>query len=58
MVPLLPDETDLLGGLEGGIPIVDVLQCEGPGARALRAQAAKTYGTCKLAEGPAVTGVG
>jgi orotate phosphoribosyltransferase len=57
MVPLLPDDTDLLGGLEmGGIPIVTVLSAQsGLPALFVRKQA-KTYGTCKLAEGPDVAG--
>src|SRR3954470_1833904 len=57
MVPILPDDTDLLGGLEmGGIPIVTVLSAQsGLPALFVRKQA-KTYGTCKLAEGPDVAG--
>src|SRR4029079_18489990 len=50
MVPLLPRDTDLLGGLEmGGIPIVTVVSAQtGLPALFVRKQA-KTYGTCKLA---------
>jgi orotate phosphoribosyltransferase len=57
MVHLVPADTELLGGLElGGIPIVTVLSAEtGLPALFVRKQA-KTYGTCKLAEGPAVSG--
>jgi orotate phosphoribosyltransferase len=57
MTSLLPDGTDLLGGLEmGGIPIVTVLSAHtGLPALFVRKQA-KTYGTCKLAEGPDVAG--
>jgi orotate phosphoribosyltransferase len=57
MVPLLPRDTDLLGGLEmGGIPIVTVVSAQtGLPALFVRKQA-KTYGTCKLAEGPDVAG--
>jgi orotate phosphoribosyltransferase len=57
MAPLLPDDTDLLGGLEmGGIPIVTSLSARtGRPALFVRKQA-KTYGTCKLAEGPEVAG--
>jgi len=57
MVPLLPRDTDLLGGLEmGGIPIVTVVSAQtGRPALFVRKQA-KTYGTCKLAEGPDVAG--
>jgi orotate phosphoribosyltransferase len=57
MAPLLPEGTELLGGLEmGGIPIVTVLSSRtGLPALFVRKQA-KTYGTCKLAEGPDVAG--
>ena len=57
MVGLLPDDVDLLGGLEmGGIPIVTALSARtGLPALFVRKQA-KTYGTCKLAEGPDVAG--
>jgi len=57
MTTLLPEGTDLLGGLEmGGIPIVTVLSAQtGLPALFVRKQA-KTYGTCKLAEGPDVAG--
>lgn len=52
MIPLLPGQTDLLGGLElGGVPIAAVLsQLTGIPALFVRKQA-KTYGTCRLAEG-------
>ena len=61
MVPLLPEDVDLpghlLGGLEmGGIPIVTALSARtGLPALFVRKQA-KEYGTCKLAEGPDVSG--
>ena len=57
MVGLLPDDVDLIGGLEmGGIPIVTALSAQtGLPALFVRKQA-KTYGTCKLAEGPDVAG--
>ena len=57
MEPLLPEGTELLGGLElGGIPIVTVLSARtGLPALFVRKEA-KTYGTCKLAEGPDVAG--
>ena len=57
MVPLLPQETALLGGLElGGIPIVTMLSSL-TGHRSLFVRkSAKEYGTCKLAEGPEVAG--
>ncbi|MGH3372711.1 MAG: orotate phosphoribosyltransferase [Nocardioidaceae bacterium] len=57
MVERVPDDTELLGGLElGGIPIVTVLSSRtGLPALFVRKQA-KEYGTCKLAEGPDVAG--
>lgn len=57
MVRLVPPEVDLLGGLElGGVPIATVLsQVTGIPALFVR-KAAKTYGTCRLAEGANVAG--
>ncbi len=57
MVPLLPADTELLGGLElGGVPIATAVSARtGLPALFVRKQA-KTYGTCKLAEGPPVEG--
>jgi orotate phosphoribosyltransferase len=57
MVQLLPHDTELLGGLElGGIPIATMVSSlTGHPALFVRKQA-KTYGTCKLAEGPDVAG--
>ena len=57
MEPLLPDDVDLIGGLEmGGIPLVTALSARtGLPALFVRKQA-KEYGTCKLAEGPDVAG--
>jgi len=57
LVDLLPEGTELLGGLEmGGIPVVTMLSARtGLPALFVRKQA-KTYGTCKLAEGPDVNG--
>ncbi len=57
MEPLLPEDTELLGGLElGGVPIATVLAARtGLPALFVRKEA-KTYGTCKLAEGPDVAG--
>ncbi|WP_030483896.1 orotate phosphoribosyltransferase [Nocardioides aequoreus] len=57
MEPLLPEGTELLGGLElGGVPIATVLAARtGLPALFVRKEA-KTYGTCKLAEGPDVAG--
>jgi orotate phosphoribosyltransferase len=57
MVPLLPHGTDLLGGLEmGGIPIVTVVSAQSRLPALFVRKEAKTYGTCKLAEGPQVAG--
>ncbi len=57
MVGLVPEGTELLGGLElGGVPIATVLSARtGLPALFVRKQA-KEYGTCKLAEGPDVAG--
>ena len=57
MVALVPDGTELLGGLElGGVPIATVLSARtGLPSLFVRKQA-KEYGTCKLAEGPDVAG--
>lgn len=53
MVELLPEDAELLGGLElGGVPLATALSARtGLPALFVRKQA-KTYGTCKLAEGP------
>jgi orotate phosphoribosyltransferase len=57
MVPLLPHGSELLGGLEmGGIPIVTVLSAQTRIPALFVRKQAKTYGTCKLAEGPDVAG--
>jgi orotate phosphoribosyltransferase len=57
MVSLLPDDTELLGGLElGGIPLVTIVSSlTGHPALFVR-KAAKQYGTRKLAEGPPAAG--
>jgi orotate phosphoribosyltransferase len=57
MVDLVPEDTDLLGGLElGGVPLATVLSTlTGHPALFVRKKA-KEYGTCKLAEGPDVAG--
>ena len=56
MLPLLPSHLDALAGLElGGIPIAVALsQLSGVPTRFVRKQA-KTYGTCRLAEGGEIT---
>jgi len=57
MVPLVPRDTDLLGGLElGGVPIATMVSAlTGLPAVFVRKQA-KTYGTRRLAEGAEVAG--
>ncbi|WP_154793472.1 orotate phosphoribosyltransferase [Occultella kanbiaonis] len=57
MVDLLPEGTELLGGLElGGVPIATMVSAKtGLPALFVRKEA-KEYGTCKLAEGPDVAG--
>jgi len=57
MTGLVPDGTELLGGLElGGVPIATMLSARvGLPALFVRKKA-KEYGTCKLAEGPDVDG--
>jgi orotate phosphoribosyltransferase len=57
LAPLVPDGTQALAGLElGGVPLAVALgQVTGLPVRFVR-KAAKTYGTCKLAEGGDVGG--
>ena len=53
MVELVPEGTELLGGLEmGGIPIATVLSGRTGLPALFVRKKAKEYGTCKLAEGP------
>ncbi len=57
MRPLLPEGTELLGGLElGGVPIATVLSARTSLPALFVRKEAKRYGTCKLAEGPDVAG--
>jgi orotate phosphoribosyltransferase len=58
LVPLVPDGTEVLAGLElGGVPIATVLsQLTGIPAAFVRKEA-KTYGTCRLAEGGPIEGL-
>jgi len=55
--PLIPAGTDVLAGLElGGVPLATMLsQVTGLPAAFVRKQA-KTYGTCRLAEGAEIDG--
>jgi orotate phosphoribosyltransferase len=57
LVPLLPPGTDALAGLElGGVPLATMLsQLTGLPALFVRKEA-KTYGTCRLAEGGELEG--
>ncbi len=57
MVDLLPEGTELLGGLElGGVPIATVVSARTGLPALFVRKKAKEYGTCKLAEGPDVAG--
>jgi orotate phosphoribosyltransferase len=57
MVPLVPEGTQLLGGLElGGVPIATVLSARTSLPALFVRKQAKEYGTCKLAEGADVEG--
>ncbi len=57
MLDLVPEDTELLGGLElGGVPIVTVLSSRTALPALFVRKKAKEYGTCKLAEGPDVAG--
>jgi orotate phosphoribosyltransferase len=57
MMGLVPPDTDLLGGLElGGVPIATMLSARTRIPALFVRKHAKEYGTCKLAEGPAVAG--
>jgi orotate phosphoribosyltransferase len=57
LVPLVPGDTEALAGLElGGVPIATVLsQLTGIPVYFVRKEA-KTYGTCRLAEGGDIEG--
>lgn len=57
MVALVPDGTELLGGLElGGVPIATAVSARTMLPALFVRKLAKEYGTCKLAEGPEVSG--
>ena len=57
LAPLVPSDTEVLGGLElGGIPIATLVsQLTGVPAAFIRKEA-KTYGTCRYAEGADIEG--
>ncbi len=55
MKPLIPENTEILAGLEmGGIPVATALSIESGINAAFVRKKAKEYGTCKLAEGSTV----
>ncbi|MCB0422820.1 MAG: orotate phosphoribosyltransferase, partial [Bdellovibrionales bacterium] len=57
MVPMLPHDTEVLGALEmGGIPLATAISIETGIPMCFVRKEAKTYGTCKLAEGADFTG--
>ena len=52
IVPLLPTDTQVLGGLElGGVPIATIVSAQTGLPTIFVRKEAKTYGTCRLAEG-------
>ncbi len=57
LIQVVPQDTELLGGLEmGGVPIATMISAiTGTPALFVRKEA-KAYGTCKLAEGPPYAG--
>ena len=57
MLPMIPDGTDMLAGLEmGGLAIATALSLASGLPVLFVRKKAKDYGTCKLAEGPDVAG--
>lgn len=57
LVPLVPDTVDALAGLEtGGIPLAVILSQRTGHPTLFVRKEAKSYGTCKLAEGGEVDG--
>ena len=55
--PLLPDDTEVLAGLElGGVPIATALSLRTGIPAAFVRKEAKTYGTAQLAEGAVIVG--
>jgi orotate phosphoribosyltransferase len=58
LAPLVPSAIDALAGLEmGGIPIATMLSAVSGTPACFVRKAAKTYGTCQLAEGLDVAGL-
>lgn len=57
LVPLVPEGTEMLAGLEmGGLAIVTALSMKTGIPAVFVRKKAKEYGTCKLAEGPSIAG--
>lgn len=57
MVNLVPDDIDLLAGLElGGVPVATALSLASGLPVVFVRKAAKEYGAAKLAEGPSISG--
>ncbi len=57
MLPLIPQDTEILAGLElGGIPVVTALSIASGLPAVFVRKEAKAYGTAKLAEGPPISG--
>lgn len=57
LVPLIPAGTEVLAGLElGGVPIVTALSLKTGLPAAFIRKEAKTYGTCRYAEGAVLEG--
>ena len=57
LAPLLPQDTDLLGGLElGGVPLASALSLQTNIPAVFIRKKAKSYGTCSLAEGAKIKG--
>ncbi len=58
MVPLIPSGTQVLAALElGGVPVGTALSLETGLPLALVRKKAKSYGTCRIAEGPELDGL-
>jgi len=57
LVPLIPQDTEVLAGLElGGVPVATALSLATGLPAAFVRKEAKTYGTAKLAEGASIDG--
>jgi orotate phosphoribosyltransferase len=57
LVPLIPDDTEVLAGLElGGVPLATALSLATGLPAAFVRREAKSYGTAKLAEGAEIAG--